>query len=265
MKQLTQLVMTVSLLLALGSGKASSELVAALDFTNGAAGWTIIPLDPGYPHTFELDGDPSKYGYESNTDSTASIFMFQEVFAPVGFTMTDVRLEAKVSGFSSWVMIGRIGLANGAANCTACAPYWTGTDYMSGIVTTDEPFVLDTSGDPSFTGISSVWVHTEVHKGLAGVYQRPDVSDIRLYATLTSTDPGLRPVEFSQVSLNDVVGLSFTGAVDKLYLLQYTADLVSTDWFDTEMFVLGTGGESFVFDPAGISTQKNYRIVEALP
>jgi len=255
----------LALLLSLAPGLVSAELVEAFDFTNNGAGWTIIPLDLGYSHTFELDGDPSKYGYETNTDSTAGIFMFREAFAPVGFKMSDVRLEAKVSGFSSWVMIGRIGLANGAANCTACCPYWTGTDHMSGVVTTDEPFVLDTSGDASFTGISSVWVHTEVHKGLAGVYQRPDVSDIRLYATLTSTDPSLQPVEFSNVNLDDVVGLSFTGQVDKLYLLQYTPDLVSLDWLDTQMFVRGTGGESFVFDPTGVSTQKNYRIVEALP
>ena len=82
---------------------------------------------------------------------------------------------------------------------------------------------------------------------------------------MTSTDPSLQPVEFSNVNLDDVVGLSFTGQVDKLYLLQYTPDLVSLDWLDTQMFVRGTGGESFVFDPTGVSTQKNYRIVEALP
>jgi hypothetical protein len=171
---------------ALVPGMASATLIAALDFTGGGSAWTETILDAGYAPTLELDGDSSKYGFAANTTDTAAVKYHQEVFAPPGFTMSNIQVDAKVSGYSSWIMLGRFGFADGVATCTACNPYWTGSDHMSGIVTTDEPFSLDASGDPAFTGLASIVVMTEVHKGLAGVYQRPDVSDIRVYADLTA-------------------------------------------------------------------------------
>jgi hypothetical protein len=176
--------MALAMAVALVPGMASATLIAALDFTGGGSAWTETILDAGYAPTLELDGDSTKFGFTANTTDTAGVRYHQEVFAPAGFTMENIQVHAKVSGYSSWVMIGRFGFADGVAVCTACNPYWTGTDHMSGIVTTDEPFSLDASGDPAFTGLASIVVMTEVHKGLAGVYQRPDVSAIEVHADL---------------------------------------------------------------------------------
>jgi len=176
--------LALAMAVALVPGMASATLIAALDFTGGGSAWTETILDPGYAPTLELDGDPTKFGFAANTTDTAGVRYHQEVFAPAGFTMENIQVHAKVSGYSSWVMIGRFGFADGVATCTACQPYWTGTDHMSGVVTTDEPFILDASGDLAFTGLASIVVMTEVHKGLAGVYQRPDVSAIEVHADL---------------------------------------------------------------------------------
>ena len=165
-----------------------AELVKALDFTGGAGNWTITVVDAGtpnpYPHTLELDADPTKFGYAENTNDTGAVMLHQEVVAPAGFTMSNIRLEAKVSGYSSWTMLGRIGLGLSPAATTVRQPYWTGTDHLSGEITTDAPVTLDASGDPRFTGVTRVVVQAEVRKGLGHVYQRPDVSDIRLFADL---------------------------------------------------------------------------------
>ena len=241
---------------------AGAVLIKAFDVTGGAGEWEITVLDAGtpgaYPVTYELDADPTKFGYENNTTDTGGTMLTQEVLAPDGFTMSNVKLEGRVSGYSSWIMLGRIGLGIAPANATAQQPYWTGSDHMSGVVTTDELFTLDASGDPLFTGVTGVVVQTEVWKGLNGVYQRPDVSDLRLYANLVSTN-GLPAI--SSVTVNDLEGFAFTGEVGRLYMLQFSEGPGTTNWMDFESLIRGTGGESFAFDPAGVSPQREYRVV----
>ena len=169
-------------------GSVFAVLIEALDFTGGASNWTVTVLDAGtpgpYAPTYELDGDPTKYGYAANTTDTGAIMLTREVHAPAGFTMSNIRLEARISGYSSWIMLGRFGFGLAPAACTACQSYWTGSDHMSGAVTTGALRTLDASGDPNFNDVARVIVQTEVWKGLGHVYQRPDVSQIELHADL---------------------------------------------------------------------------------
>ena len=177
--------LTLLFSLAIVPGVALAELVASLDFTGGAGAWTIQVTNPGdpspYPVTYELDGDPTKYGYEENTVDTAYVQMYQVVSAPVGFTMSNIQVDAKVSGYSSWNMLGRFGLGLNPDFCTACAPYWTGSDH-GGASHVDLPLTLDASGDANFTDVSSVVILTEVWKGLNGFWLPVNVSDIKVYA-----------------------------------------------------------------------------------
>jgi hypothetical protein len=253
------------LLMAVVPGIASAVLVEALDFTGGAAGWTVNVIDPGYAHTLELDGDPTKVGYAQNTSATGAVNLFREVSAPAGFTMSSITLDAKISGFSSWIMLGRVGLSLTETNAVPILPHWAGSDDFSGITTMDEPVTVDASADPNFTGLTSVWVGVEVHKGLTNFYQRADVSAIEVHAVLTSTNSVQNPVAFSTGSVADVVEISFDGFPSQLYELQYTEDLISPTWTDVGVVVRGTSGNSVAYDAATGLTQKNYRLVQASP
>jgi hypothetical protein len=256
-----------ALLMAVVPGIASAVLVEALDFTGAAASWTVNVIDPGYAHTLELDADPTKVGYAQNTSTTGAVNLFQQVSAPAGFTMSSITLQANVSGYSSWVMLGRVGLGLTETNSVPILPHWGGIDTIvpGGTVYLDEPVVVDASANPSFTGLTSVWVGVEIHKGLTNVYQRADVSSVEVHAVLTSTNSVQNPVAFSTGSVGDVVEISFDGFPSQLYELQYTEDLISPAWIDVGVVVRGTSGDSVAYDAATGLTQKNYRLVQASP
>lgn len=70
------------------------------------------------------------------------------------------------------------------------------------------------------------------------------------------------PVVFNTVQVSHVVGFSFSSEQDAVYRLQYTEDLLSTNWLTAPVILQGTGGSMTMFDPAGLSTQKAYRIFQ---
>jgi len=70
------------------------------------------------------------------------------------------------------------------------------------------------------------------------------------------------PVSFDAVQVGNTAALSFTSDLDAVYRLQYTSDLLSTNWLTAPVILLGTGGTMTAFDPAGFSTQKLYRIYQ---
>ena len=62
--------------------------------------------------------------------------------------------------------------------------------------------------------------------------------------------------------IEDTLGVTFTNSVpDATYRLQSTPDLVSSNYTDTGAIAIGNGGTITMFDPAGTSTSKNYRVV----
>ena len=143
-------VIMLAMLMALVPGMASAVLVEALDFTGGGSAWTITVKDAGYPYTLELDGDTTKVGYVQNTTATGGVMMFQKVSAPVGYTMENIRLEALGSGYSSWIMLGRIGLSTVGSGAVPTGTLWTGIDKLpTGVVHTDTDVVIDASGHVS--------------------------------------------------------------------------------------------------------------------
>ena len=166
----------LAMLVAMAPGIASAVSVA-LDFTSGGSAWTFEVMDAGYAHTLELDGDSTKIGYETNTDSTAAVRAWQSVALPA--LAINVQLSADVSGYSSWIMLGRFGLSTVGSGAIPLGTYWTGVDAMSGTVLTNQSMSIDDSLD-IFDGGPNAWVGVELHKGLAGVYQRPDVSSVVL-------------------------------------------------------------------------------------
>jgi len=173
----------VGLLPSLGS----AALVASLDFTNNGSAWNIVANNNAAPLTFELGGDPTNVGVANITNAAGQYNLNQQVFAPAGFTMSNIRVEALGSGYSSWVMDGRLGfddqfrafaLQNAYSIQGAETP-------QGGTVNVDVPLVLDASGDPDFTGITSIYVGVEIVKGLPGVWTDNNVRQIKVYADLT--------------------------------------------------------------------------------
>jgi hypothetical protein len=64
------------------------------------------------------------------------------------------------------------------------------------------------------------------------------------------------------VVIEDTLGATFTNSVlNATYRLQSAPDLVSSNFTDTGAIAIGNGGAITLFDPAGPSTSKNYRVV----
>ena len=188
-------VVMLAMLVALVPGIASGISIA-FDFTGGGSAWTIVGQSglPDYPATFELDGDSTKVGYTQNADFAAHISMWQQVILPVG--ATNVQLSANVSGYSSWVMLGRIGLSTVATSVIPSGTYWTGIDHLpTGVSYYDEPVSISDTFE-IFDGTTDCYVGIEVHKGLSWVYQRPDVSQVVLTYDVIPEPSSIAPVVF---------------------------------------------------------------------
>ena len=73
----------------------------------------------------------------------------------------------------------------------------------------------------------------------------------------------ITPVDFVEVVItNDVTALEFDSQAGVDYQLQYTADLVVTNWVSAGFWVTGNGTNMMMYDPVGFSTGKAYRIVQ---
>ena len=181
------LLLLSAVLLASVPNMASAVLVDALDFTGGGSAWTVISFDTGLPLDWELDGDPTNVGIDNNTTASGHYRMYQEVFAPAGFTMSNVVVTAKTSGYSSWVMDGRIGLFT-TEGYPLTNDYWGHGADPGGVVNVDLPKTLDASGDPTYTGVSSVMINVEIVK-LLTVWTANNVREIEVFADLTAIVP----------------------------------------------------------------------------
>lgn len=181
------------------TNSALAVQIAALDFTNNGEAWSIIdaggPSGGLLPILFEKDGDPTKVGFEHpNTTDWGQYLLQQRIDAPEGMVMSNIRLEALVSGFSSWVMDGRVGFGLDeedkhplALDYGTSAAYWPGNN---GKVVVDFPVFLDASGDPDYMGVPSIYVSVEIDKILFQVSQHADVSQIKIFADLSEAPTG---------------------------------------------------------------------------
>ncbi|QEG33418.1 hypothetical protein [Bythopirellula goksoeyrii] len=202
------LIIVCTMLLASESGSALAVQIAALDFTNNGSAWNITEHTTEIPLVFEKDGDPTKIGFEHpNTDGSGHYSLTQQVFAPAGMSMTNIRLEALGSGYSSWIMDGRVGFGleenlnplqykYGASANNFKDPTIPGDPGNNGTVVVDFPLFLDTTigtgspPEPGFTPTPSIWVSVEVVKLLGHVSQHADVSQIVITADLTAIPAG---------------------------------------------------------------------------
>jgi len=192
-----QLIM-LAMLVALVPGIASGVSIA-LDFTGGGSAWTFEIMDAGYPYTLELDGDPTKIGYVQNTTNSGAVRAWQNIVLPA--EAINVQLSANVSGYSSWIMLGRFALSTVGSGPIPSGTYWTGVDHMSGVVLTDQPMSLDDTYDVFDGGANPCWVGVEVWKGLASVYQRPDVSQVVLTYDIIPEPSSMALIAFAALAL----------------------------------------------------------------
>jgi hypothetical protein len=81
------------------------------------------------------------------------------------------------------------------------------------------------------------------------------------HATFIITSGGPGSIGLTQIEVPGVVGLAFNSQAETSYRLQYTINLNSDVWSDTDYLMLGTGEEMTALDPAGSSPWKGYRIL----
>lgn len=184
-------VLVAAVVLAAIPHMASAVTIAELDFENNAEDWTVRGSSGPLTVTYELGGDSTNLGFSLATGAAGtangSIRHEQQIFAPAGFTMQNIKVTGLASGFSSWVMDGRVGISPGSN--AAGTPLTTNYSFSAaasdpGVVVVDTPFELDASGDILFTGISSFYVTIENIKGLDSVWQSNNIRELVVTADL---------------------------------------------------------------------------------
>ena len=184
---------------------SSAALVATLDFNDGGSDWTITTADGGIPLTFE----PNKVRLGTSDPGTATghYRLNQEIFAPAGFTMSNVILTGKISARNdAYYTDSRVGLESDPVTPTFvpfAADYHFSSYYDGGSSQfLDQPFTLDSTGNAEYTNLTSVHVAIELVKSIAaGGYWLPiDASDLQVFATLTPV-PVPEPTSLAVLSL----------------------------------------------------------------
>jgi len=66
----------------------------------------------------------------------------------------------------------------------------------------------------------------------------------------------------SNIVVEATAGIGFQSEVGVEFRLQSTPDLVSSNYTDTGVYVIGNGGGMVLFDPTGTSSAKNYRVMK---
>jgi len=182
----------------------SAALVAALDFTNSGSAWTVEQIDTNgnnnladeLPLTFELGGDPTNVGI-ANATGSGQYRLLQQVFAPSGYTMSNISLTAKGSGYSSQVALGRVGFDTTPINIPLQADYGVDAgEIPNGSVNIDKDILLSAGANPEYTGITSIYVSVEIAKYY--VWYDNNIRNIQIHADLT---PVPEPSSFTLVGL----------------------------------------------------------------
>jgi len=193
MKRLVNLAMAIAVVATCARYSTAVE-IASLDFANNGEDWSLIdvggPSGGTLPILFEKGGDPTKVGFEHpNTSQWGQYVLQQRIDAPEGMVMSNIRLEALASGYSSWVMDGRVGFDIDPEvkfplqqDYGTSAAEWPGNN---GKEVVDFPIFLDASGDAEYTNIPFIYVDVEVDKILSWVSVHADVSQIKIYADLS--------------------------------------------------------------------------------
>lgn len=157
---------------------------AHLDFSNSGEDWVLETLTNGAPLTFELDGDTTNVGI-ANVSGLGQYRLLQEITAPAGYTMSNIKLTGKASGYGSWIMHGRASLDVGPNNVPLQNDYSVDGANLPGDGYADKPFTLDSSGNLEYTDITSVYVAVEIVKYLSNVWESNNVRELVVTADLT--------------------------------------------------------------------------------
>ena len=175
-------VIVLAMLVALVPGVASAVTVA-FDFTGSGSAWTPSRESGPAAVTYEMGGDPTKMGYESTTE-LGYITLWQEIFAPAGWTMENIKLDAVLRGYSSWIALARMSLSTAMTTAVPEGTLWD--QQPAGSV--GGPVQIDATGNVAFADGTSVWVGVEVYKGLTN-YTPIELSQVVLSYDLVP-EPG---------------------------------------------------------------------------
>lgn len=143
---------------------------------------------------------------------------------------------------------GNFNTGNGLTNATyAAAPY--NADTVSVEISIPRSAGHAVGGQPVFPGDGqtirvALWTEEGADDILGGAY------------TLLVREP-----EFLTGTVTQVSALSFNSQSGIAYRLEYNTDLINTNWVFTGYQTIGSGGLQYMYDPAGFSTGKVYRIV----
>ena len=123
------------------------------------------------------------------------------------------------------------------------APWYTPVTFVVDFRGAEARYVVVTAA----LGDDQNWAGGEAGAGWAGL------SEVRFY---TFAQPVI-----SDLQIHDAIGIGFQGVSGESYRLEYALPAGPSTWADAGYSLFGSDGAMWAFDPAGYTTQKQYRIV----
>lgn len=109
------------------------------------------------------------------------------------------------------------------------------------VATSEDGLIIHFADNPN--GRSPYEVLVQFPPGATNVLSRPAISST------------------NAIAFTEAAAITFDTTAGQLYELQFTHDLVSSNWVSAGAFLRGDGNVMSFYDPAGLSTSKIYRVV----
>ena len=123
-----------------------------------------------------------------------------------------------------------------------------------------EMFVDDVSLGSITPGAGAQGDNAQFQIGLGGGMSKgPGTVDV-YYVKVSSLEDPPETVEFTDVTLGDVMAMEFQSDPGREYRLEFSEQVV-TNWQPADVILIGDGNVMRLYDQAGISASKSYRIV----
>lgn len=232
-------------------GGAANSAVAAIDVT--------IPLDIGSLSISAIGDGTSRTGFKIrllNESGTPALEVVVQNSAPLSSVIEASQVNAGtfVNAADDINWAGGVG-ANIVINFDVRTDTFDATFSDTG---GSGPIVLS---ETAFDNAVDRIARFELECFLANGAETNIGSEVSFERIALTGAKVIENINLTQVQVGETIALEFLSEIDVTYRLDSTTDLVSSNnYTDTGAYAVGNGANMLVFDPAGFSADKAYRI-----